>query len=152
MDDIMLLKKLNEEEKMQLTTGEIKILIRNCMEQCESKTIPEIEEYIKQHSNKQCTKGQLAGAIAQLVDRNEISRIERGIYRKAKGVDGPTTADAQNVANLKNQIKACLRKTTIELARIVSSFDILIADEEDFDLLNKIRTLRGEMESIINQE
>ena len=137
---------------MRLTTAEIKILIRNCMEQREPKTLAEIEQYIKENSEKQFTKGQLAGAVAQLVDRNELVRIERGIYRKAELVEGPDNISIQSDVGLKTQIRACLKRTAAELARIVSGFDILMADEEDFEILNKIRALRSDMESIINAE
>ena len=137
---------------MRLTTGEIKILIKRGMEQSESKTIPEIEEYIRQHTDKQFTKGQLTGAVAQLVDRNELVRIERGVYRRGQAADGQIDVNSCNDIDLKIQIIACLKKTAVELARIVSSVDILVADEDDFELLNKIRKLRGDMELIINQD
>lgn len=137
---------------MRLTTGEIKVLIKRGMEQSESKTIPEIEEYIHQHTDKQFTKGQLTGAVAQLVDRNELVRIERGVYRRGEVADGQINVNTYNDIDFKTQIKACLKKTAVELARIVSSVDILAADEEDFELLNKIRALRGDMESIIDQD
>lgn len=137
---------------MKLTTAEIKIFIRNCVGHGESKTVAEIEAYIKQSSDKQFTKGQLAGAIAQLVDRNELMRVERGIYRKAEEIEDSNGVSAQNDVNFRMQINACLKRTAVDLARIVSSVDILAADEEDFELLNRIRTLRGDMESIINEE
>lgn len=137
---------------MRLTTGEIKILIKRGMEQSESKTIPEIDAYIRQHSNKQFTKGQLTGAVAQLVDRNELVRIERGVYRRGEIADDQNNVNVYNDIDLKTQITACLKRTAVELARIVSSVDILVANEEDFELLNKIRALRGDMESIINQD
>lgn len=136
---------------MRLTTGEIKILIKRGVEQGESKTIPEIDAYIRQHTDKQFTRGQLTGAIAQLVDRNEIVRIERGVYQRRDAADEQDGANVYHEVDLKIQIVACLKKTAAELARIVSSVDILAADEEDFELLNRIRALRGDMESIINQ-
>ena len=82
-NDSNALNEIHEvEEKMKISTAEIKIYIIECVKTYGMYTNDDFKKYIIQKSGKIPTKNQIAGAIAQLVDSNDISRVGRGLYSK----------------------------------------------------------------------
>ena len=67
---------------MRISTAEIKMLIKECIKQGGMYTAPDFKEYIVANSGKDVTRGQISGAITQLVDMKEIVRVGRGLYAK----------------------------------------------------------------------
>ena len=45
-------------------------------------TAPDFKEYIILNSKKDVTRGQISGAVSQLIDTKEIVRVGRGLYAK----------------------------------------------------------------------
>lgn len=68
-NDSNALNEIHEvEEKMKISTAEIKIYIIECVKTYGMYTNDDFKKYIIQKSGKIPTKNQIAGAIAQLVD------------------------------------------------------------------------------------
>lgn len=63
---------------MRISTAEIKMLIKECVRQGGMYTAPDFKEYIVANSGKDVTRGQISGAVSQLVDTKEIVRVGRG--------------------------------------------------------------------------
>lgn len=45
-------------------------------------TATDFRNYINMNSQKEATRGQISGAISQLIDSKEIIRVGRGLYSK----------------------------------------------------------------------
>lgn len=67
---------------MRISTAEIKMLIKECVKQGGMYTAPDFKEYIILNSKKDVTRGQISGAVSQLIDTKEIVRVGRGLYAK----------------------------------------------------------------------
>ena len=67
---------------MKISTAEIKMLIKECIKQGGMYTARDFKEYIVANSGKDVTRGQISGAVSQLVDMKEIVRVGRGLYAK----------------------------------------------------------------------
>ncbi len=67
---------------MRISTAEIKMLIKECVKQEGMYTALDFKEYIAVNSGKDVTRGQISGAVSQLVDAKEIVRVGRGLYAK----------------------------------------------------------------------
>lgn len=101
-------------------------------------TAPDFKEYIAANSGKDVTRGQISGAISQLVDTKEIVRVGRGLYAK----DMKVTIIKENTDNeaedtLKIQIYNTLVKVEKELATTISSIDIWELNGENFEIVTK---------------
>ena len=68
--------------KMRISTAEIKMLIKECVKQGGMYTAPDFKEYIILNSKKDVTRGQISGAVSQLIDTKEIVRVGRGLYAR----------------------------------------------------------------------
>ena len=114
---------------MKISTAEIKMLIKECVRQGGMHTAPDFKEYIAANSGKDVTRGQISGAISQLVDTKEIVRVGRGLYAK----------DMKVTIN---------KKKNTELATTISSIDIWELNGENFEIVTKMRELKDTIEGI----
>lgn len=135
---------------MRISTAEIKMLIKECVRQGEMYTAPDFKEYIVANSGKDVTRGQISGAISQLVDMKEIVRVGRGLYAKDTKVTINRKKDTDNEVEdtLKIQIYNTLIKVEKELATTISSIDIWKLNGENFEIVTKMRELRDSIEEI----
>ncbi len=134
---------------MKISTEEVKELLKECAAQMEECRPQDFRQYIRLHSDKDCTDGQLAGAIRQLAEKGELIKIERGIY--AKG-DGTYSIRKKTVgygeSSFAIDIADCFADTAKRLELIVESVDVLNMGEADFSLLGEIRKIKEDMETI----
>ncbi len=135
---------------MRISTTEIKMLIKECVRQGGMYTAPDFKEYIVANSGKDVTRGQISGAVSQLVDTKEIARVGRGLYAKDMKV---TVNKKKNIDNevedtLKIQVYNTLIKVEKELATTISSIDIWKLNGENFEIVTKIRELKDSIEEI----
>ena len=138
---------------MRISTAEIKMLIKECIKQGGMYTAPDFKEYIVANSGKDVTRGQISGAITQLVDMKEIVRVGRGLY--AKDIKS-TSSKKKNLDNkaedtLKIQIYNTLTKVEKELATTISSIDIWKLNDDNFEIVTRMRELKDSIEEIKNQ-
>ena len=138
---------------MRISTAEIKMLIKECVRQGGMYTAPDFKEYIVANSGKDVTRGQISGAVSQLVDMKEIVRVGRGLYAK----DAKVTISKKKSVNhevedtLKMQIYNTLINVEKELATTISSIDIWKLNGENFEIVTKMRELKDFIEEIKTQ-
>ena len=138
---------------MRISTAEIKMLIKECVRQGGMYTAPDFKEYIVANSGKDVTRGQISGAVSQLVDTKEIVRVGRGLYAKDMKVTAnkKKSNDDEVKDTLKIQIYNTLIKVEKELATTISSVDIWKLNGENFEIVTKMRELKDSIEEIKTQ-
>ena len=138
---------------MRISTAEIKMLIKECVRQGGMYTAPDFKEYIVANSGKDVTRGQISGAVSQLVDTKEIVRVGRGLYAKDMKVTAnkKKSNDDEVKDTLKIQIYNTLIKVEKELATTISSIDIWKLNGENFEIVTKMRELKDFIEEIKTQ-
>ncbi len=117
-------------------------------------TNDDFKKYIIQKSGKIPTKNQIAGAIAQLVDSNDISRVGRGLYSKdIESTSINTKASSNNAKEdtLKAEIYNTLSKVEKELVSAIGSVNVFDLNSENFEIIKKIRGLKDTIEEIKGQ-
>lgn len=139
---------------MKLSTAEIKMLIKQCASTSNNCTPKDFTAYIEKKSDKEFTRGQIAGAVSQLVDKKELISIERGLYRLGNiEVKDTYKKASQSTSNFHSQfafeIADCLNDTVKELSQIVEKTDVLGMSREEFQLLVDVKQIREKMEQII---
>ena len=130
---------------MRISTAEIKMLIKECVRQGGMYTAPDFKEYIVANSGKDVTRGQISGAVSQLVDTKEMVRVGRGLYAK----DMKVTANKKKSND--DEVKDTLNKVEKELATTISSVDIWKLNGENFEIVTKMRELKDSIEEIKTQ-
>ena len=154
-NDSNALNEIHEvEEKMKISTAEIKIYIIECVKTYGMYTNDDFKKYIIQKSGKIPTKNQIAGAIAQLVDSNDISRVGRGLYSKdIESTSVNTKASSNNAKEdtLKAEIYNTLSKVEKELVSAIGSVNVFDLNSENFEIIKKIRGLKDTIEEIKGQ-
>lgn len=135
---------------MRISTAEIKMLIKECVRQGGMYTAPDFKEYIVANSGKDVTRGQISGAVSQLVDTKEIVRVGRGLFAKDMkvAVNRKNPNDDEVKDTLKIQIYNTLIKVEKELASTISSIDIWKLNGENFEIVTKMRELKESIEEI----
>lgn len=138
---------------MRISTGEIKKLLKECTANGRDCTPQDFADYISRNSSKEFTKGQLAGAIAQLADCGDLEKVERGLYRGRNAQDGMQVVGSivrtsYGNSTFVNEIGDCLKKTTGELQRIVERADVFNMNQNEFMLLGEVKRLKEEIEQI----
>ena len=138
---------------MRISTAEIKMLIKECVRQGGMYTAPDFKEYIVANSGKDVTRGQISGAVSQLVDTKEIVRVGRGLFAKDMkvAVNKKKPNDDEVKDALKIQIYNTLIKVEKELATTISSIDIWKLNGENFEIVTKTRELKDFIEEIKTQ-
>lgn len=140
---------------MRISTIEIKMLIKKCVSRGGIYTIADLNDYISRESNKSFTRGQISGAISQLIDLNEISRIDRGLYtgketsenagyRKSKNESDNLKKDQQ----FRNGVKECLNQVEKMLENLLNEQKVWELSNEQFETLSKLRSLKTTIEKI----
>ncbi len=134
---------------MKISTAEIKMLIRKCVESEGFYTADDFKKYINLHSKKEFTRGQISGALAQLVDSKDISRIDRGLYSKNNKLDSDSqyiSYNAQNAITKKEIYNAvCNAETNFERAfKNINIWEL----NNDFELISRIHDLRTSISEI----
>ena len=135
---------------MRISTAEIKMLIKECVRQGGMYTALDFKEYIVANSGKDVTRGQISGAVSQLVDTKEIVRVGRGLFAKDMkvAVNKKKPNDDEVKDALKIQIYNTLIKVEKELATTISSIDIWKLNGENFEIVTKTRELKDFIEEI----
>jgi len=135
---------------MKISTAEIKMLIKECVKQSGMYTAPDFKDFIVENSEKEVTRGQISGAISQLVDTKEIVRVGRGLYAKDMKVtiNKKKSMDDKVEDTLKIQIYNTLIKVEKELATTIGSIDIWKLNGENFEIVTKMRELKDSIEEI----
>ena len=135
---------------MKISTAEIKMLIKECVRQGGMHTAAEFKEYIVANSGKDVTRGQISGAVSQLVDMKEIVRVGRGLYAKdTRVIENRKKSTEHKVEDvLKTQIYNTLVKVEKDLATTISSIDIWQLNGENFEIVTKVRKLKDSIEEI----
>ena len=141
------------QSRMRISTAEIKMLIKECVRQGGMYTAPDFKEYIVANSGKDVTRGQISGAVSQLVDTKEIVRVGRGLFAKDMkvAVNKKKPNDDEVKDTLKIQIYNTLIKVEKELATTISSVDIWKLNGENFEIVTKMRELKDSIEEIKTQ-
>lgn len=138
---------------MKISTSEIKILIKECVSSCGMYTVSDFGNYIKLNSGKDVTRGQISGAIYQLVDSKDIVRIERGLYSKdVKSFSDKNVASNNESENqFQKEIYDTLSRVKKDLAKVTGSINIWESDGKNFEIVAKIRELKKTIEEIKSQ-
>lgn len=138
---------------MKISTAEIKMLIKECVESCGIYTAADFGNYIRLNSGKDFTRGQISGALAQLVDTKDIVRVGRGLYSKdAKSISNRSAISRNETENkLQKEIYDALSKVEKDLAKVTGSINIWELDGENFEIVAKIRGLKKSIEEIKSQ-
>jgi Ulp1 family protease len=138
---------------MKISTTEIKMLIKECVSSYGMYTATDFGNYIRSNSGKDFTRGQISGAIAQLVDANEIVRIGRGLYSKDdKSISDKNIASNSEAENLfQKEIYDTLCIVEKDLAKVTGSVNIWELDGKNFEIVAKIRELKKSIDEIKSQ-
>lgn len=135
---------------MKISTAEIKNLLKTCTADGGSYTPQDFYRYIRQHTEKEFTKGQVAGAVAQLVDKGDLVNIERGLYKSGlkNRTDAAISVMTSGNSPFAAEIGMCLERTKRELSQIVEKVDILNMRKDEFELLGEIKSFNEILEVI----
>ena len=138
---------------MRISTAEIKMLIKECVKTGGMYTATDFGKYIKTNSGKEFTRGQISGAISQLVDTRDIVRVGRGLYSKdMKSLSNKNPAHRDEKDNkLQRDIYNTLSKIENDLAQITGKINIWELEAENFEIITKMRELKKTIEDIKNQ-
>ena len=138
---------------MRISTAEIKVLIKECVKRGGMYTASDFKEYIEENSGKDITRGQLSGAVSQLIDTKDIVRVEHGLYSKDMKIiiNKKKSNEHEEDDTLKVQIYNTLIKVEKELATTISSIDIWKLNGENFEIVTKMRELKDYIEEIKEQ-
>lgn len=139
---------------MRISTAEIKLMILDCVKTPGMYTGADFSEYIRLNSDKDFTRGQISGALAQLVDTKDIIRVERALYAKdAKSAKAISRIASNNEKEktMKNKIYNMLSQVEKEIAETIGSLNIWELSGENFEIIAKIRELKVSIEDIKNQ-
>ena len=138
---------------MKISTAEIKMLIRECVSDGGIYTSADFSDFICKNSGKEHTRGQLAGGLAQLVDSGEVVRIDRGLYQKnAEKKSNPVNKTEKTVSEkerlFNKEATECLDQVEKTLSEFSDSRKIWELDNEQFEILIKMRALKEQIEKI----
>lgn len=136
---------------MRISTVEIKMLIKECVKTQGLYTVADLKNYIKNNSQKEVTRGQISGALYQLVDAKEIVRVERGMYSKdMEFVSGKNISSKNNEIEdtLKIEIYNALNKVEKELENVMGNINIWELNGDNFKIITKVRDLKETIEEI----
>lgn len=160
----------------RLKTAEIKLLLKECVEDGNVHPIDDFKRYIAEKTGKPYSIGQLSGSIAQLAALGVLENVDRGLYRKGKGNDRVTgkkdqnTMDYENIKDHQNKtdehnetkqdnetrqgnemwknVKIFLTKAEKELADIVRNENVWNLSSGEFELLREVKELGERMNAI----
>ena len=142
--------KLNKGERMRISTAEIKIMIKECIRIPGMYTATDFRNYINMNSQKEVTRGQISGAISQLIDSKEIIRVGRGLYSKdTQSIKKTTNDEAEDT--LKNNIYNTLSKIEDELMNAIGAVNVWEVNSDNFAVITKMRELKDSIEEIKRQ-
>lgn len=137
---------------MRISTAEIKLLIRKCVSQGGLYTTADFCEFINHESNKNYTRGQISGGLAQLVDLGYIARIDRGLYtRTEKSQIDSNEESNKNIKKdqlFKKEAVNCLNEIENKLEIFFDTQKISELSNEEFEILKKMRDLKTSSEKI----
>lgn len=138
---------------MKISTAEIKILIKRCVETGGMYTTSDFANYIRANSGKDVTRGQISGAIFQLVDTKDIVKIERGLYAKNdKVASAPKMSSYNKTENLlQKELYNTLSKVEKDLSKVIGKINIWELNSNDFEAVTKICELKSSIEKIKSQ-
>ncbi len=154
----------------RLKTAEIKVLLKECVEDGKVHPIDDFKWYITERTRKSFSIGQLSGAISQLATLGILESVERGLYRKGSNNDRDTDkwdrmdTDYKKHKNCHNRtnehngirqdnemwrnVKIFLAEAEKELADIVGSANVWNLNSEEFELLKEVKELGERMNAI----
>lgn len=105
-------------------------------------------DYVRKESGKKFTRGQISGAVAQLVDAGNIIRVERGLYIKGEKAEEDVQSDEKIKDNtFKNNIRTALGEMQDILSK-VTSVQPLDLSADEFELLSDLRIEKERLEKI----
>lgn len=134
------------EEK--ISTAEIKRLIKSYVREGKYYTAVDFMDYVRKESGKKFTRGQISGAVAQLVDAGNIIRVERGLYIKGEKAEEDVQSDEKIKDNtFKNNIRTALGEMQDILSK-VTSVQPLDLSADEFELLSDLRIEKERLEKI----
>lgn len=137
---------------MKISTAEIKIMIKECIRIPGMYTATDFRNYINMNSQKEVTRGQISGAISQLIDSKEIIRVGRGLYSKdtqSISIKKTTNDEAEDI--LKNNIYNTLSKIEDELMNAIGAVNVWEVNSDNFAVITKMRELKDSIEEIKRQ-
>ncbi len=113
-------------------------------------TATDFRNYINMNSQKEVTRGQISGAISQLIDSKEIIRVGRGLYSKdTQSIKKTTNDEAEDT--LKNDIYNTLSKMEDELMNAIGAVNVWELNSDNFAVITKMRELKDSIEEIKRQ-
>ena len=135
---------------MKITTAEIKLLLKECIKTDKIYTISDFSSYISQNSDKTFTKSQISGAVNQLLDLEDIVRIERGLYKR--------NIKEKDISNIERHKKTQFMQESVDfLENIENNFNIFISskisdelEDVDFEILSKMMKIKKEIRKLHN--
>lgn len=135
---------------MKITTAEIKLLLKECIKTDKIYTISDFSSYISQNSDKTFTKSQISGAVNQLLDLEDIVRIERGLYKR--------NIKEKDISNIERHKKTQFMQESVDfLENIENNFNIFISskisdelEDVDFEILSKMMKTKKEIRKLHN--
>lgn len=134
---------------MKIKTAEIKMLIKQCIQVGEIYTTEDFAEYIKKNSAKEFTRGQLSGAIAQLIDAKSIVRIDRGLYSKnVEKVSEEKQQSENKQDSFHKDMYELLDDFLEKLETSLNSVNIGTIDEKKLQSLLEVRNLKNKVEMV----
>ena len=112
----------------------------------------DFRNYINMNSQKEVTRGQISGAISQLIDSKEIIRVGRGLYSKdTQSISIKKTTNDEAEDTLKNNIYNTLSKIEDELMNAIGAVNVWEVNSDNFAVITKMRELKDSIEEIKRQ-
>ncbi|MCA0970636.1 hypothetical protein LCM20_08560 [Halobacillus litoralis] len=129
--------------KFSSNAEEIKHFTKELLADGQEYTRSEIIEYVIQQSGRNdFTEGNYSGSLNDLVRRNQIMIVKRGIYRLVEDTPS-TTMESQTLGEepktLDKQCANTLNDTIVELQKIANGVDVLTISNEEQQTIEKIK-------------
>jgi hypothetical protein len=131
---------------MRISTAEIKVLIQECVSDGKTYTNMELIEYVSNNSDKEFSRAQISGAITQLIDRRDLVRVERGLYKKGNQSD---ELQDEGVVQPRDPYQVIITDMKSSLNKKMSAINPLELNEEQFAALKMLQKTIDECAELI---
>jgi hypothetical protein len=142
--------------KFNSKSEEIKFYVQELLADGQEHTREEIKEYVtKRAGHNNFTEGNFAGSLYDLVQRNKIKSVRRGIYRLAEFTNFSISQDVNSKDHdvqkkkLNNQCISILNNAIMELRNAANEIDILDVNEEELRVIALIKEVISSLQQNI---
>lgn len=128
-------------EQIEITEKQIETLIKNFISANQPYKIIDIEEFLQKYYKVSFSRKKLYAALNSLVKSEFLIRIKQGMYIKNK--------EHYDESNFGTDLKKILLHLNGELSDLVSKYNVMEINSEDFELLRQAKLIKDNLEKLL---